>query len=220
MHRIMKKITTWMSVVVLFSGALVGCGSKAEKKPDQGSNTTSEASVTSTGATTEAAPVAVTADTPEQAVNTFLDALKTGNDKAAAALLTTKARAETAKHDMVVEPPGAPNATYNVGRVEHPDDNPNAAYVSCLWTEKFADGQEESYEVVWVLRREDAGWRVAGMATQLADAQEPVFLDFEDLAAMENAVQDAETANAADVVGVAGAEAASQAQTPPATLVR
>ena len=76
--------------------------------------------------------------------------------------------------------------------MQHPDGNPDAAYVSCLWSEKFENGEAESYEVVWVLRRESAGWRVAGMATQLADSEEPVFLDFEDLTAMENAVQKAE----------------------------
>lgn len=219
-HRIMKKITTWMSVVALLTGVLAGCGGKTETKENNGSKATTETPATTTGATSNAAaPVQVSAETPEQAVNTFLNALQTGNDKAAAALLTSKARAETAKHDMVVEPPGAPNATYNVGRVEHPDNNPDAAYVSCLWSEKFEDGQEESYEVVWVLRKEEPGWRVAGMATQLDDAEEPVFLDFEDLAAMENAVQNAEAAKAG-TSGAAGAGANSQAQTPPTNTVR
>jgi hypothetical protein len=129
----------------------------------------------------------------------FLSALQTGDEKAAATLLTTKAREETVAHDMVVEPPGAPNATYSVGRVQHPDNNPDAAYVSCVWSEKYENGEEESYEVVWVLRREATGWRVAGMATQLANAEEPVFLDFEDLTAMEDTVKKAELAkDAAD----------------------
>ena len=92
-HRTMKKITTWMSVVVLLTGALVGCGGKTETKEDKGSKTTTETPATTTGATPNAAaPVQVTADTPEQAVNTFLNALQTGNDQAAAALLTTQAR--------------------------------------------------------------------------------------------------------------------------------
>jgi len=133
-------------------------------------------------------------------------------------LLTTKARAETEKHGVVVQPPGVPNATYRVGRVEHPDNNPNIAYVSCLWTEKFEDGSEESCEVVWSLRKEPAGWRVAGMATQGDETEEPLYVDFEDFAAMENAMQSAETAKTGK--GAAGAAAGSQAQTPPATTVR
>jgi hypothetical protein len=97
--------------------------------------------------------------------------------------------------------------------VQHPDNDPDAAYVSCLWSEKFENEETESYEVVWVLRRETAGWRVAGMATQLADSEEPVFLDFEDLAAMESAVKKAETAQAS-------AGGATQAQTPETNTLR
>jgi hypothetical protein len=207
------KNAVWILTAVLLIGSVVGCGGK-----EKSSNTTVQ-TVQAAGAgqptaeSTEGTQVQVLADTPEQAVGGFLSALQTGDDKAAAALLTTKAREETAAHDMVVEPPGAPNATYSVGRVQHPDNNPDAAYVSCLWSEKFENEETESYEVVWVLRRETAGWRVAGMATQLADSEEPVFLDFEDLAAMENAVKKAETAQAS-------AGGATQAQTPETNTLR
>ncbi|MHB8968946.1 MAG: hypothetical protein ACYC3X_01975 [Pirellulaceae bacterium] len=207
------KNTVWTFTAVLLVGSAVGCGSK-----EQSSNTTVQpvqAAGTSqpSAEPTEGTQVQVAADTPEQAVGSFLNALQTGDDKAAAALLTVKAREETAAHDMVVEPPGAPNATYSVGRVQHPDENPDAAYVSCLWSEKFENGEAESYEVVWVLRRETVGWRVAGMATQLSDSEEPVFLDFEDLAAMENAVKQAETAQAS-------ANGATQAQAPETKTLR
>jgi len=39
---------------------------------------------------------------------------------------------------------------------------------------------EANYEIVWVLRREKEGWRLAGMATELVPGQEPQFLNFED----------------------------------------
>ncbi|MHB0957221.1 MAG: hypothetical protein ACYC6N_01285 [Pirellulaceae bacterium] len=185
------KYSGWTLAAVVLIGSVLGCGGK-----ETSSNTTAQAarSPAAGAEASAAAPENVGAESPEQAVGSFLNALQTGDEKAAAALLTAKAREETAAHDMVVEPPGAPNATYSVGRVEHPDGNPDAAYVSCLWSEKFENGDTESYEVVWVLRRETVGWRVAGMATQLAESEEPVFLDFEDLAAMENAVQQAEAA--------------------------
>ncbi len=180
-----------MAAAVFMLGTLAGCGSKQQAEnaaPPQAR------AVSNTVQATPAATVTVASATPEEAVSSFLNALQTGDEKAAAALLTTKARQETAAHDMVVEPPGAPNASYSVGRVEHPGNNPDAAYVNCVWSEKYADGELESYEVVWVLRRETAGWRVAGMATQISDSEEPVFLDFEDLAAMEDAVEKADSA--------------------------
>jgi hypothetical protein len=185
------KSTVWISAAVFVLGSMVGCGGK-----EQGASSSApvvDAKQPAAQSTADAT-VAVTAGTPAQAVSSFLSALQTGDEKAAATLLTTKAREETVAHDMVVEPPGAPNATYSVGRVQHPDNNPDAAYVSCVWSEKYENGEEESYEVVWVLRREATGWRVAGMATQLANAEKPVFLDFEDLTAMEDTVKKAESA--------------------------
>jgi hypothetical protein len=196
----------------LLMGTVSGCGSK-ETSSSASATAPSTAATAAVADAAESAPVTVAAESPEQAVGSFLNALRTGDDKAAAALLTAKAREETASHDMVVEPPGAPNATYTVGRVQHPDGNPDAAYVSCLWSEKFENGETESYEVVWVLRRESAGWRVAGMATQLADSEEPVFLDFEDLTAMENAVQKAEGPRSSQPTD-------AQAQAPEANAVR
>lgn len=184
------KNTIWIAAALCAVVALAGCGKKEAGSPAPAK----DASKGDSPASAEPAKtVSVSAATPQEAVSSFLQALQTGDDKVAAAMLTAKARQETAEHDMVVQPPGAPNATYQVGRVEHPENNPNAAYVSCVWSEKYQDGEEESYEVVWVLRQESEGWRVAGMATQLADSEEPVFLDFEDLAAMEDAVEKAES---------------------------
>jgi hypothetical protein len=189
----------------LIVGSFTGCG--GQESTNSGSTAATSASPEAVAAVSEPTQVPVAAETPQQAVNTFLNALQTGDEKAAAAMLTTKARQETEAHDMVVEPPGAPNATYAIGRVEHPNENADAAYVSCVWSEKYQDGTEESYEVVWVLRREAPGWRVAGMATRLDDSDEPVFLDFEDLEAMEDTVQQVESQQS---------PATQQAQVPPA----
>ena len=209
MQRTMKN-AIWISAAAFVLVTFVGCGSKDKGGSTAGPGKETEQPV-SQAAAEAPAPVTVLAGTPEEAVNSFLSALQTGDEKAAAALLTTKALEETAAHDMVVEPPGAPNATYTVGRVQHPDNNPDAAYVSCIWSEKRPDGQQESYEVVWVMRREVIGWRVAGMATQLADEEDPVFLDFEDLEAMEDTVQRAESA------ANAAASETTAAQPPDAT---
>jgi hypothetical protein len=42
------------------------------------------------------------------------------------------------------------------------------------------DGSKASYEVTWVLRKEAAGWRVAGFAAELTPGADRQFLDFED----------------------------------------
>ncbi len=183
------KRTVWIMAATLIAGSILGCGAK-----EKSSNATSAAGNSPAATEAKTQHVSFKSSTPEEAVTEFLDALRSGNEKTAEALLTTRAREETAAHDMVVEPPGAPNASYSVGRVQHPDGQADAAYVSSVWSEK--EGQvEDSYEVVWILRKETTGWRIAGMATQLTDSQDPVFLNFEDLSELENAVREAEVAN-------------------------
>jgi hypothetical protein len=121
----------------------------------------------------------MTSSMPDQIVQAFLLALRDGDDEVAAALLTGKAREETAKHDLVVEPPGTPNAEFFVGEVEYVDTNRTGAHVKSVWSEE-AEGADVSYEIVWALRQQDDGWRIAGMATEIIAGQRPVFLNFED----------------------------------------
>lgn len=180
----------WIVAVAVTAVGIVGCNSQTPSSPPP-SKKAAAAAGDPTDATAPAVQVA--AQTPAEAVGSFLKALQTGDDKVAMAMLTSKARQETKAHDLVVEPPGAPNAQYTVGEVQHPDDNPDVAYVSCVWSETYDHGEKEAYEVVWILRHEQPGWRVAGMATQMDESEDPVFLDFEDLTAMENTVQRAES---------------------------
>jgi hypothetical protein len=132
-----------------------------------------------------AAELPVTADsTPEEVVTEFLNAMKTGNDGVAAGLLTATAREETAKHSLAVRPPGSPTAEYEISEGKLDEEDSTLAQVGCLWTEKDAQGSERTEEVVWVLRKDDEGWRVFGMATEMPTRKDPVFFNFEDPAEM------------------------------------
>ncbi len=147
--------------------------------------------------------------TPKEAVSEFLEALRSGNKITTEALLTKKAREETAAHDLVVEPPGAPGATYSIGRVQEAEGGEGSAYVSCVWSEKE---DSSKFEVVWILRQEDSGWRIAGMATQLPETDEPVILNFEDLSELEDTMREAEVAERQQDTG--------PAQNPASTTLR
>jgi hypothetical protein len=125
-------------------------------------------------------PVAVPASAaPDEVVKVFLNALRSGDSPTTESLLTAKARQELAKHELSVDVQSAPNATYQVKAAEIVQGNPNGAHVSSVWTEKFDDG-EETYEIVWALRRQPEGWRLAGMAMSLIPNQPMQFLNFED----------------------------------------
>ncbi len=114
---------------------------------------------------------------PQTVVRAFLEATRAGDESMAGALLTRRAIEETRKRGLSVQPIGSPTMKYTIGRTE-PAPN-NGVYVKCLWTEPYSDGTSDEYEVVWVLRQEPVGWRIAGMAAQLEPEDDPIFLDFE-----------------------------------------
>lgn len=115
---------------------------------------------------------------PEAVVAAFLDALRAGDNKTAEALLTTIARRETKEHNMPVKAPGSPSARCEIGEVKHVQ---GGVHVNSTWREYDQSGEQLTFEIVWVLRHEPIGWRVAGMATALAPDQPPIYLNFEDV---------------------------------------
>lgn len=135
---------------------------------------------------TAAAPVVP----PDAAVRDFLEAIRTGNDKQAEAMLTDIAREKTAQMDLMVAPPGSATASYKIGEMEVIDGQ--VAHVSTVWTDTGDDGKPQSNEFVWALRLEPKGWRVAGVAVALFPGQPPLLLDFEDPADMMRKQQMAE----------------------------
>jgi hypothetical protein len=128
-------------------------------------------------------PIAVPANaSPDQVVTVFLNALRGGDSPTAESLLTARARQELAKHSLSVDVQSAPNASYHVRPAEVLTDQ-SGAHVKSVWTEKFDDG-DETYEIVWALRHQQDGWRLAGMAMQLIPGQQMQYLNFEDPADM------------------------------------
>jgi hypothetical protein len=117
--------------------------------------------------------------TPESVVRLFLQAARSGDEATATQLLTRKARQETEKEGLALEPPGTPTMKFTIGDAEIPSDDPQAAYVGSTWTEMESQNRE-SFAVTWILRRQADGWRIAGMATQTTPTEQPLWLNFED----------------------------------------
>jgi len=116
--------------------------------------------------------------TPDAVVREFLDAVRKGEDGVAELLLTDTARAETRKHDLSFAPPGSDTAKFEVGKVEYVAVN-EVAHVESVWTDIGEDGQPEGNPIIWMLRRDPTGWRVAGMAMKVFKDELPLLLDFE-----------------------------------------
>jgi hypothetical protein len=126
---------------------------------------------------------------PTAVMGEFLEAIRQGNDEKASSLLTTLARQKTKEMEMGVAPPGSDTASFKVLAVEIEGDE---AQVGTDWTDVDVDGQPRTDRIVWMLRKEESGWRIHGMATRVFADMPPVILDFEDPAEMLRKQQQAE----------------------------
>ncbi len=149
-----------------------GCGKPAGSDPSAGAAPATNAAVAGQGT------MPAKLDGPAGAVAAFLEAVRTGNDKAAAEMLSTVARQKTAALNRSVTPPASDTAKYTVGKVDYVSED--GARVACTWTDLDADGQPKTDEAIWVVRRETNGWRIAGVAAQVFPDEPPLLLNFED----------------------------------------
>ena len=120
------------------------------------------------------------AQDPKAVIELFLVSLRQGNATTTSRLLTSKARTETAKHDMVVRPPGSDTAKFVVGQTIYTTETHDICHVESNWTDVDDAGRRQTYEIVWILRKEPSGWVVAGMATELFSGEAPLVMNFED----------------------------------------
>jgi hypothetical protein len=124
--------------------------------------------------------LAASGATPEKAVFDFLEAIRTGNDQLAAAMLTPVAREKTAEAKLYITPRGSATAKFQVGEIEYVTPEKDGAHVWSRWTDVDEEGHSNTDDLIWVLRKEAEGWRVAGTVMKIFPDQPPVVFNFED----------------------------------------
>jgi hypothetical protein len=176
----------------------VGCGDNSaptaggDKSSPKGTNTAAvgEPNVVEPSQGANAPAVAGAVMPPNEVVALFFDSMRRGDEVQTAGLLTAKAREELAKYELVVQPPGSPLATYQVGRISYLDDAKDSAYVESILNEPTGNGQEtKPWEIVWAVRLEADGWKIAGFAFEISDDQAPMVVDFENGADMKAKIE-------------------------------
>ena len=150
-----------------------GCG-KSDKPATPAETGGSSSGNASDPAAAGATPNAASA-TPAEAVNSFFKALRDGDEQTVTLLLTERAREESKKNGVAINPPGDAQAVFAVGEVAVLPEG--GAHVRGAWTETTSQGTQ-TIDIVWILRQEAAGWRIAGLAARTND--ENVVLNFED----------------------------------------
>jgi hypothetical protein len=163
----------WLVVSAVLAALVSGCGKSAG--PGDSSTARSGSDAIGPNAVAEVGRIP---DSPAAAVGVFLEALRTGNDETAAKMLSAVAREKTASLNRNVTPPASDTARFSVGKVEYINDD--GARVACTWTDIDEDGQPKTDKAIWVLRREEEGWRVVGLAAQIFPGEAPLLLNFED----------------------------------------
>lgn len=115
---------------------------------------------------------------PAQAVYQWLEAIRCGDDAKATAMLTAVARQKAMEQDRSVRPAASDTARFEIGAVEYIGED--GARVASRWTDLDENGQPQTDEALWVLRKEADGWRIAGVAATIFDGEPPLLLNFED----------------------------------------
>ena len=198
----MKKQFRSLLVVTLLGtttvSVLSGCGG-AGTTPDQASN---QPQTVGDGASSSSTPsgtanagavaqdagfqpkiVETTESAAQQVVAVFLDSLRKGDEVTANATLTTIARAEIAKTAYTLRPLGTPEGQFKIGRLGFPYQDQNIALVECQWKEPASGTDPEILmDFVFEVHLEQQGWRIAGMAVTEQGESEPLVIDFEDSA--------------------------------------
>lgn len=183
--------TAWVLVCVI---AAVGCqrggeSPVADKKDKQSTNEVARAVATDAEgepavakADYRTADSLATQDSPAILVKKFVNALRAGDARTVSNLLTQKARYETRRHGLEVKPSLFPDTSFEIQDTEFASERKDLAYVGCRWLEPSADAK--AFEIVWIAKRQEEGWRISGFATPLVDGEKSQLLNFENVEEM------------------------------------
>lgn len=164
----------WLTLIAFIVIGILGCGKtespvqSSAKSPDGNVQTSASANMPSNKAI----------DDPKAACHEFLDALRTGNDEKAARMLSTMAREKATALNRSVTPSASDTARFTLGKVNYVGED--GAQVESTWSDVDDSGQYQSDTALWVLRREEQGWRVVGVAWTIFPGEPPLLLNFED----------------------------------------
>ncbi len=119
-------------------------------------------------------------ETPDKVLTQFLDAAKLGDQKKLSALMSQLARKEAETYHIDFELQSYKDASYKLGQYEYLTPAKNTAHVACTWTDHDGDATY-SHDVIWVMRKEEEGWRVVGMITRPFPDRDPVAFNYENV---------------------------------------
>ncbi len=164
----------WLALVTLAVIGILGCGKSEGPAQQSAALADHDVQATKTG---NMAGVQAT-NSPEAACQEFLDALRTGNDEKASNMLSQVAREKAAALGRSVTPSASDTARFAIGKVKYVGED--GAQVESSWTDEDNDGQTRTTNDVWIMRKEQEGWRIVGVAAMIFPGEPKLMLNFED----------------------------------------
>lgn len=181
--------TRLLSLCALLVPTAVGCGgnsSSTASKPQENTPATTSPQIVNSEPESSVTVVDGAGTAPAQSVAIFLDSLRRGDERAANAMLTSRAREEMAKTAYALQPLGTPEGAYQIGRVGFPYPEKTVALVECNWSEPPVDGEAQlSMDIVCEVHQEPEGWRISGIGVTVTDTEDALVLDFENAASLQ-----------------------------------
>ena len=189
----MRRMTTVVFLITL-AGLIYGCQPPAAN--DGGGTESAEPSSDSSASLSPASDATqlslIRGQDPVQTVKEFLHALRAGDTAKVTAMLSVKAQQQTAAHNMAISPPGNPTAQFFVDPENVLEPGDGTTLVLSNWTDVDANGVKQTYDVGWMLKQDNGGLAVTGMATRVFEDSDNLILDFEDPPGMMLARKNAE----------------------------
>ena len=168
---------------------LPGCGTESATETASVDGTTSQQAAVNAGEPSSQMPRVIEdgeQSETSQCVAIFLDSLRRGDERTLNGVLTAKARTELAKTDYAIQPIGAPEGKFRIGRVLFPYETSDVALVECVWTDPpTPDMQAIEMDIVCEVHLEADVWRISGLGLSIPGTEETLVLDFEDSASLQ-----------------------------------
>lgn len=168
-------------IALLLAPTFSGCKQEDSKKQtDEGSEPVAAASEKDSAPEADVATQGNTLPdsdaTAREVCESFLRLLAMDERSLAEQLLTRKALKVTVAAGLELEALGGPESTIKVDDAMYATSRARVAQVGCTVTEKDKSKQE----IVWLMRRGESGWRIAGLIVDTGKSQE--FLSLENRA--------------------------------------
>jgi hypothetical protein len=170
----------WITYIIGLLLLFGGCG---------GENVTQQRPPAVSSAAPGTTPFEANADSIHSAtdvVSKFMAAMIRGESQTIRMLLTPLARQKGEEKGIPFASEASDTALFTIDKAVPQGEN--SIYVHTTLTDLNEKSEKESVEIVWIVTKNEEGWRVAGAAVSLLAGQDKTLINFEDPEAAQNAI--------------------------------